>query len=122
MKKKTWIILLSILAILLILGCVLTPHVLELMAYHDATSADSPSNTVAACDAYLNKYQDGKHEYNILVLKAINSKDPQATIQLCLEKYPDGHFNLLLGEYQDYLMSHPNGTYDDFTEALEICE
>lgn len=120
--KKTRIILLSIFVFLLFLGCVLTPRVLELLAYHDATSADSPSKTVEACDAYLNKYQDGKHEYDVLVLKAINSEKPIATIQLCLEKYPDGRFNLLLGEYQDYLKSHTNCTYDDFIKEKGISE
>ena len=64
------------------MGCVLTPRVLELLAYHDATSADSPSKTVEACDAYLNKYQDGKHEYDVLVLKAINSNKASISYNL----------------------------------------
>lgn len=118
MKKRTKIILIILVAIVIVAAGLLTPRAIEMYTFNKVGHEQS----VALCDEYLHKYPDGKYTKDVLSIKIIASRDPQTTIKtidLYLERFPDDENNILYKDFKEYLLSNPDArTIDDYKRYI----
>ena len=121
MKKSTKIILISLAVIILIVICLFIPTIVESVYFNKVTSASTPAETVAACDRYMNKCPNGKHVEDVLFIKICKCEDSQETIKALdryIDQYPNSEEIPLFEIFREYLLSNPEGTFDEFKASI----